>query len=303
MSHVYISGLGANHSSTGVVIGADKLREMVPKIRIPNKNKTRSILEERSAMMRERDAQMAHKLQEETTEIRNYYNPRPDTVVFLPPDTKSAVFKSDVLGMSDAEISRQLQEEEEARQFQEDDEWYTRTYEHQEEEWEEWYVKNVVFENEWEKLMKVLTSSYQFDYSKLDKLEKEAREFVQNLDETLVCFYTIHYLVGSGNGPDFTLYNDLYIITSSNIYKGDISIATYCNGGKLIIGPLNIKPHYNFDKQLSPETSKMITSFCSIIPSTTTWHGSQASGVAERSYSHSKDLWASVMSSIKGTIY
>jgi hypothetical protein len=281
MSHVYISGLGANHSSTGVVIGADKLREMVPKIRIPNKNKTRSILEERSAMMRERDAQMAHKLQEETTEIRNYYNPRPDTVVFLPPDTKSAVFKSDV-------YERRLQEED--HQFQE-------------EEWEEWYVKNVVFENEWEKLMKVLTSSYQFDYSKLDKLEKEAREFVQNLDETLVCFYTIHYLVGSGNGPDFTLYNDLYIITSSNIYKGDISIATYCNGGKLIIGPLNIKPHYNFDKQLSPETSKMITSFCSIIPSTTTWHGSQASGVAERSYSHSKDLWASVMSSIKGTIY
>uniref|UniRef100_A0A6C0KHM1 RanBP2-type domain-containing protein n=1 Tax=viral metagenome TaxID=1070528 RepID=A0A6C0KHM1_9ZZZZ len=65
MSHTYISGPGGNYSSTdGVVIGADKLREMVPKIRIPNKNKTRSVLEERSAMMRNRDSQMARQLQE-----------------------------------------------------------------------------------------------------------------------------------------------------------------------------------------------------------------------------------------------
>uniref|UniRef100_A0A6C0KDV4 Uncharacterized protein n=1 Tax=viral metagenome TaxID=1070528 RepID=A0A6C0KDV4_9ZZZZ len=202
----------------------------------------------------------------------------------------------------DAEIFRQLQEEEEARQFQEEEEWYMRTYEHNEEE-EEWYVKNAVFENEWEKLTKVLRNSYQFDYSKLDILEKEAREFVQNLDETLVCFYTIHYLVGSGDGPDFNLYNNLYIITCSNIYKGNISIATYCNGGRLVIGPLDIKPHYNFDKQLSLETSKIITSFCSIIPSITTWNGSQSYSVAERSYSHSKDLWTALMSSIKGKPY
>jgi len=228
-------------------LSADKLRQMVPSAKPRMASKIRSMMNERSSIIR--DAEMARRLQEEDDII----------VSHVPVHEKFLDEKQEPLD-------------------------------------------NMIFENEWAKIVRVIQSSYEFDYSKLDKLEQETREFVQMLDEKIVCFYTIHHLVGSGNGPDFSLNNSLYIITRSNIYKGNIAISTFCNGGRLIIGPLNIKPYYKFNMQLSQETYDWLTSFCSIVPSTTTYLGNQ-SGTAEQSYSHSKDLWENMMSSIKGSLY